>query len=55
VVALLLARDQKLGVTRLRDMLQQSTERHDTTHGRFLSVNACTAVAMVVRGASCAN
>jgi subtilisin family serine protease len=55
VVALLLARDQKLGITRLRDLLMQSTEKHDTTHGQFLSVNACTAVARVVRGASCAN
>ena len=53
VVALLLARNQKLGAVRLRDMLQQSTERHDTTRGPFLSVNACTALAMVVRGASC--
>ena len=54
VVALLLARNQKLGAARLREMLQQSTERHDTTRGPFLSVNACTALAMVVRGASCA-
>jgi len=54
VVALLLARNQKLGAVRLREMLQQSTERHDTTRGPFLSVNACTALAMVVRGASCA-
>ena len=53
VVALLLARNQKLGAVRLRDMLEQSTERHDTTRGPFLSVNACTALAMVVRGASC--
>ena len=35
VVALLLARNQKLGAVRLRDMLEQSTERHDTTRGRF--------------------
>jgi subtilisin family serine protease len=55
VVALLLARNQKLGVTRLRDLLAQSTERHDTTRGPFLSVNACMALAQVVRGASCAN
>ena len=55
VVALLLARNQKLGVMRLRDLLTQSTERHDTTRGPFLSVNACTALAKVVRGASCAN
>jgi hypothetical protein len=54
VVALLLARNQKLGAVRLREMLQQSTERHDTTRGPFLSVNACTALAMVVHGASCA-
>ena len=55
VVALLLARNQKLGVTRLRELLAQSTERHDTTRGPFLSVNACTALAQVVRGARCAN
>ena len=54
VVALLLARNQKLGVARLRELLTQSTERHDTTRGPFLSVNACTALAQVVRGASCA-
>jgi subtilisin family serine protease len=53
VVALLLARNQKLGVARLRELLAQSTERHDTTHGPFLSVNACTALAKLVRGASC--
>ena len=53
VVALLLARNQKLGAVRLRDMLEQSTERHDTTRGPFLSVNACAALAMVVHGASC--
>ena len=31
----------------------QSTERHDTTRGPFLSVNACAALAQVVRGAVC--
>jgi subtilisin family serine protease len=55
VVALLLARNQRLGVTRLRSLLAQSTERHDTTHGPFLSVNACTALAQLVRGARCTN
>jgi subtilisin family serine protease len=54
VVALLLARNQKLGVERLRELLTQSTSRHDTTRGPFLSVNACTALARVVRGAVCA-
>ena len=53
VVALLLARNQRLDAVRLRDMLEQSTERHDTTRGPFLSVNACMALAMVVRGAVC--
>jgi subtilisin family serine protease len=53
VVALLLARNQKLGVEKMRALLEQSTERHDTTHGPFLSVNACTALAQVVRGAVC--
>ena len=43
VVALLLARNQKLGVDRLRELLTQSTERHDTTRGPFCSVNACAA------------
>ena len=54
VVALLLAKDQKLGIDRLRQLLAQSTERHDTTRGPFLSVNACAALALVVHGASCA-
>jgi subtilisin family serine protease len=54
VVALLLARNPKLGISRMRELLAQSTEKHDTTHGQFLSVNACTALAQVVRGASCA-
>jgi subtilisin family serine protease len=54
VVALLLARNQKLGVERLRSLLAQSTSRHDTTRGPYLSVNACTALAQVVRGAVCA-
>ena len=53
VVALLLARNQKLGVTRLRELLTQSTENHDTTRGPFRSVNACTALAQLVRGANC--
>jgi subtilisin family serine protease len=54
VVALLLARNQKLGVARLRSLLEQSTQRHDTTQGPYLSVNACTALAQVVSGAVCA-
>ena len=54
VVALLLAKNQKLGVDRLRTLLEQSTERHDTTRGPFLSVNACAALVQVVRGATCA-
>ncbi len=33
----------------------QSTERHDTTRGPFLSVNACAALAQLVRGAICAH
>jgi len=53
VVALLLARNQKLGITRMRELLAQSTQDHDTTHGPFRSVNACTALAQVVRGAVC--
>jgi hypothetical protein len=54
VVALLLARDQKLGTRRLRELLEHSTEKHDTTRGPFLSVNACAALAQVVSGAVCA-
>jgi len=54
VVALLLAKNQKLGVDKLRELLAQSTERHDTTRGPFLSVNACAALAQLVRGAVCA-
>jgi hypothetical protein len=54
VVALMLARNQRLGVTRLKALLAESTERHDTTRGPFRSVNACTALAKLVSGASCA-
>ena len=54
VVALLLAKNQKLGIDRLRTLLAQSTEKHDTTRGPFLSVNACAALAQVVHGATCA-
>jgi subtilisin family serine protease len=53
VVALLLAKNQKLGVEALRTLLAKSTERHDTTRGPFLSVNACAALALVVQGAVC--
>jgi subtilisin family serine protease len=53
VVALLLARNGKLNVARLRELLRQSTEKHDTTRGPYLSVNACTALAQVVRNARC--
>jgi subtilisin family serine protease len=53
VVALLLAKDQKLGIERLRQLLSQSTARHDTTRGPFHSVNACAALALVVHGALC--
>ena len=53
VVALLLARNQKLSIARMRELLAQSTQNHDTTHGPFRSVNACTALAQVVRGAVC--
>jgi subtilisin family serine protease len=54
VVALLLARNQKLSVEKLRSLLAETTSRHDTTRGPFLSVNACAALAQVVRGAVCA-
>jgi subtilisin family serine protease len=54
VVALLLAKDQKLGIDRLHQLLAQSTERHDTTRGPFLSVNACTALALLIRATTCA-
>jgi hypothetical protein len=54
VVALLLARNQKLDSARMHELLTQSTEKHDTTRGPFLSVNACAAVAQLVRGAVCA-
>ncbi len=53
VVALLLARNQKLGANRVRSLLAQSTQRHDTTQGPYLSVNACTALAQLVSGAVC--
>jgi len=38
----------------VRSLLAQSTERHDTTRGPLLSVNACVALTQVVRGTSCA-
>jgi len=41
------------GVDKLRAMLSQSTQKHDTTRGPFLSVNACTAVVQLVHGAVC--
>jgi subtilisin family serine protease len=53
VVALLLARNQRLGAAKLREMLTQSSRRHDTTRGPYLSVNACAALALLVRGAAC--
>lgn len=53
VVALLLARNQKLGITRMRELLTQSTANHDTTRGPFRSVNACAALAQVVHGMNC--
>jgi subtilisin family serine protease len=53
VVALLLARNHKLGIDRLRELLTQSTQKHDTTRGPYLSVNACGALAQVVQGATC--
>jgi subtilisin family serine protease len=55
VAALLLARNPKLGVDRVRELLVQSTEKHFTTRGPFYSVNACSALAQVVRSVSCAN
>jgi hypothetical protein len=54
VVALLLAKNQKLGVDRIHALLTQSTEKHDTTRGPFLSVNACAALVMMMNGAACA-
>jgi subtilisin family serine protease len=53
VVALLLARNQRLGIDRMRELLTESTESHDTTNGPFRSVNACVAIAKLVRGAIC--
>jgi hypothetical protein len=55
VVALLLARNQRLGAERLRAMLTQSTRRHDTTHGPYYSVNACVALTSLVSGSACSN
>jgi len=45
---------RNLSVDKLRELLAQSTERHDTTRGPFLSVNACAALAQLIRGAVCA-
>jgi subtilisin family serine protease len=53
VVALLLARNQKLGSVRIRELLTQSSAHHDNDRGTYLSVNACAALAKVVSGAVC--
>jgi subtilisin family serine protease len=53
VVALLLARDPGLGAAKLRELLMQSSRSHDTALGSYLSVNACAALALVVRGTGC--
>jgi subtilisin family serine protease len=54
VVALLLARNQKLGTARLRELLTTSSRQHDTNRGPYRSVNACAALALLVGGAQCA-
>jgi hypothetical protein len=53
VVALLLARNQKLAPARLRELLVKSSMAHDSTRGRYLSVNACAALALLVNDAAC--
>lgn len=53
VVALLLARDQRLGAAKLRELLMQSSRSHDSARGPYLSVNACAALALVVSGTGC--
>jgi subtilisin family serine protease len=53
VVALLLARDRKLGVSRLRELLTRTSRSHATVRGPYLSVDACAALAQVVHGAAC--
>lgn len=53
VVALLLARNGKLSAAQARELLRQSTVKHDTARGPYLSVNACTALAQLVRHARC--
>jgi hypothetical protein len=55
VVALLLARNPRLGETRLRELLSGSTCRTDTSLGPISSVNACVALASLVRGGACAS
>jgi subtilisin family serine protease len=55
VVALLLAKNGKLGAGRMRELLRESTVRHDSTRGPYLSVNACNALAKVVRNARCSS
>jgi subtilisin family serine protease len=52
VVALLLARNQRLGVARLRELLTRTSRQH-TDRGGFSSVNACAALAGIVRGTRC--
>ncbi len=52
VVALLLARDQRLGSARLQALLTQTSRRH-ADRGGYSSVNACAALAGIVRGTRC--
>jgi hypothetical protein len=53
VAALLLARDSGLDATQMHRILDAATDTHATPAGLNRSVNACRAVASLLRGAAC--
>ena len=53
IAALLLARDSGLDATHLHRILDEASETHATPAGTSRSVNACRAVASLLRGADC--
>lgn len=54
VVALLLQKNRRLTVDKLREILVKSTDQRQTARGLVTSVNACAALSQLVPGASCA-
>jgi hypothetical protein len=54
VAALLRARDSGLDAAQMHRILAEASETHATPGGASRSVNACRAVASLLRGADCA-